>query len=519
MLVLALNSGHDGALAAVKDGKLMFSLESEKNSYRRYSPITATAVLDAVELIGEMPDVVAFTGGWSERPGSIGAGYVGADLVEQRPMSLFGHPATLVSSSHERSHILSSVALAPADDAPVRAALVWEGLLGKLYLVEGQGKVVRQIHVHDGPGTRWSLLFCLADPTFPDEGGFPGRFSDAGKLMALAGFGDPDTDDPAVTEVVDRVLTTPQIWPAAKHEFRDTAIYNAGVEAYVTKDAAAVLRDRMFKQFAAAAVEHLPPGIPLLISGGCGLNCDWNRMWRDLGHFSSVFVPPCPNDSGLAIGSAADAQHLLTGDACIEWDVYAGLEFEWDVEPNSVKWRRQPLHLAAVAEALANGHVFAWVQGRAEIGPRALGNRSLLANPSDARMRDRLNEIKQREDYRPIAPVCRLEDAGGVFDRDFEDPYMLYFRMVTSNRLAAVTHVDGSARCQTVTPATNKPLHDLLSTVAAGSGIGALCNTSLNLPGAGFINRMSHLVTYCEDRGISDFVVGDTWYERLPEQP
>jgi hydroxymethyl cephem carbamoyltransferase len=517
MLVLALNSGHDGALAAVKDGKLMFSLESEKNSFRRYSAVTATTVIDAIERLGEMPDAVAFTGGWDGTAGTIGVGYQGADRVAQRPMNLLGHEATLVSSSHERSHIMGSIAMAPEDGAAVRAALVWEGLLGKLYLIEGHGRVVRQIHVHDGPGTRWSLLFCLADPTFPDEG-YPGRFSDAGKLMALAGFGDPDTDDPAVTEVVDRVLTTPHVWPAAKHEFRDTAIYNAGVQAYVTKDAAAVLRDRLFTEFSAAAVEHLPPGIPLLISGGCGLNCDWNRMWRDLGHFSSVFVPPCPNDSGLAIGSAADAQHLLTGDALIDWDVYAGLEFEWDAEPDSLKWRRRSLDMAAVAEALANGRVFAWVQARAEIGPRALGNRSLLADPSDARMRDRLNDIKLREDYRPIAPVCRLEDVGEIFDTDFEDPYMLYFRMVTSNRLAAVTHVDGSARCQTVTPETNKPLHDLLTAVAARSGIGALCNTSLNYPGAGFINKMSHLAAYCEDRGVFDFVVGDAWYEHLPEQ-
>jgi hydroxymethyl cephem carbamoyltransferase len=518
MLVLALNSGHDGAFAAVKDGTLTFALESEKDSFRRYSPITATAVMNAAERLGEMPDVVAFTGGWDEVSGSIGIGYVGADRVEQRPMTFFGHEVTLVSSSHERSHIMSSVAMGPRDDAPVRAVLVWEGLLGKIYVIDRDGVVVRQVHVHDAPGTRWSLLYCLADPRFPDKGGYPGRFSDAGKLMALAAFGDPDTADPAVTEVVDRVLTTPDIWPAAKDQFRDTAIYNAGVEAYVTKDAAAVLRDRMFQLFSAAALEHLPPDIPLVISGGCGLNCDWNRMWRDLGHFSSVFVPPCPNDSGLAIGSAADAMQLLTGDPFIDWNVYTGLEFEWDAEPGPMKWRRRPLDMGAVADALADGHVFAWVQGRAEIGPRALGNRSLLADASDSRLRDRLNDIKQREGYRPIAPVCRLEDAGKVFDASFEDPYMLYFRMVTSNRLGAVTHVDGSARCQTVTQESNRRLHDLLSAVAVRSGIGALCNTSLNYPSAGFINKMSHLAVYCEERGVDDFVVGDVWFQREQEQ-
>ena len=96
---------------------------------------------------------------------------------------------------------------------------------------------------------------------------------------------------------------------------------------------------------------------------------------------------------------------------------------------------------------------------------------------------------------------------------------MLYFRMVTSDRLGAVTHVDGSARCQTVTPAANPRLHDLLSAVAYRSGIGALCNTSLNYRGTGFINKMSDLAAYCGARGVHDFVVDDAWFQRRPDEP
>ena len=151
------------------------------------------------------------------------------------------------------------------------AALVWEGLLGNIYLVEGHGKVVNRVRVHDGPGTRWSLLFCLADPTFPDEGGFPGRLSDAGKLMALAGFGDAHTDDPAVTEVVDRVLTTPNLWPAAKHRVPRHGDLQRRRRGGHHEGRAAVLCRRLFEEFSAAAVEHLPPDIPLLMSGGCGI--------------------------------------------------------------------------------------------------------------------------------------------------------------------------------------------------------------------------------------------------------
>ncbi len=514
MLVLALNAGHDNAFAAVQDGELFFCQEAEKDSFDRHSAVTTTGVLNALEHLGEMPDVIAHAGGWSDSSGVVGAGYVGAMGRTERRMNCLGQKVTLVSVTHERSHILSSIALSPKDDAFIRAALIWEGLIGKLYLVDDRGVVTREVQVQDSPGTRWALLFALADPRFGDEGQYP-RDSDAGKLMALAAYGDAAAPDPEVTAIVDRVLTMKEIWPAEKWRFKGTAIYNAGVEADVTKVAAALLSKRLFDMFAEAAVQHLPAGLPLHISGGCGLNCDWNSMWRDLGHFSSVFVPPCANDSGQAIGAAADAQLLRTGDPYLDWDVYTGLDFAMDRYPDPTMWQARPADDRAIADALAEGRIFAWVQGRAELGPRALGNRSLLADPSDARTRDRLNEIKQREDYRPIAPCCRVEDLGKVFDKDFEDPYMLYFRMVTSDRLAAVTHVDGSARCQTVSTKTNARLHDLLNAVAERTGVGVLCNTSLNLKGRGFINTMSDLIRYCQDRRVDDMVVRDFWFQRI----
>src|SRR6187402_351 len=113
MLVLALNTGHDGAFAAVKDGQLLFSQEAEKDSFERHAHVNAQAVMNFVEGMGEVPDVVSFTGGWRPRSGAVGTGYLGAELVEQRPMNFFGRTVTRVDSSHERSHIMSSIALAP----------------------------------------------------------------------------------------------------------------------------------------------------------------------------------------------------------------------------------------------------------------------------------------------------------------------------------------------------------------------------------------------------------------------
>jgi hydroxymethyl cephem carbamoyltransferase len=512
MLIVGLNFGHDGAIAAVGDRTLLFSLEAEKDSFPRHARVNSTLLVSLAEQLGEMPDVIAL-GGWSKQHflGSpqVGAGYQ-TDQVIQRPSRFFGRQATFFSSSHERSHIAMAVGMAPPNESRLHAVLVWEGYLGDFYLLDERWSVTKQIPVMTWPGNRFALLYGLADPTFPDRA-VP-RIEDAGKLMALAAYGDPADADPAVADTVERILEITSL--TSKGDFQDSPVYNSGVESEHTKTAAALLTKRIFGKFARAAREHLPEGVPLYISGGCGLNCDWNVQWRDLGHFSSVFVPPVANDSGSAIGTAIDALTTLSGDPHIDWNVYSGLEFEWDADPDPSRWRRRDLDNGALADAIAGGRIVGWVQGRWEIGPRALGARSILAEPFDPHTRDRLNEIKQREGFRPIAPCCRLEDAGQLFDDISEDPYMLYFRHVRSGELGAVTHVDGTARVQTVTPESNGPLYDLLSAFAERRGVGVLCNTSLNFKGLGFINRSSDLAQYCEARGIDDFVVGDSWYER-----
>lgn len=516
MLVVALTPGHDGAAAVIRDRKLLFALESEKDSFARHALLSPVTVLRALEQLDEIPDVIALGGWWKHDflgDPNVAAGYLGPDRAEQRTMNFCGHQVKLFASSHERSHVMMGIGMAPRDDARQRAVVVWEGVVGSLYLVEGRADITRVVPVLDQPGHRYAAVFALADPTFPDDARVP-RMEDAGKLMALAAFADPGEADEGISETVDRLMEARSVWPLPKHRYRDTPLYNVGVEARETKIAAALITKRIFDLFAEAAEQHLPRDIPLHINGGCGLNCDWNVAWREHGQFSSVFVPPCTNDSGVAIGHAIDAVADATGDPCIEWDVYGGEEFVWDHEPDPGTWRRRPLDNGAVAEAIAGGRIFAWVQGRWEIGPRALGNRSILAEPFHAATRDRLNEIKQREDYRPIAPCCRLEDAGKVFDSPLPDPYMLYFRHVVSGDLGAVTHVDGTARCQTVTAEQNKPLYDLLTAFADRRGVGILCNTSLNFKRLGFINRMSDLAQYCETRGIDDMVVGDSWFER-----
>jgi hydroxymethyl cephem carbamoyltransferase len=515
MLVVGIKPGHDGAIAVVEDRKVLLSLEGEKDSFARHAAVSPTTIFDVLEGLPEAPDVIARGGWWKDTDVGnhmIDAGYFGGAAANMREGAFCGQRAKVFSSSHVRSHIMMAAGMAPPDDAERRAVLVWEGAVGSFYILDDRWCVVRGIPVMQFPGGRYALPYTIADPSVPDWVLAP-TGDESGKLMALAAYAGEGDAGADVTETVDRILA-PDSYGHPKSEFRDSSLYNAGVEAEVTKRTAALLQRRMFEIFAEVAQARIPAGLPLYISGGCGLNCDWNTMWRELGHFASVFVPPCTNDSGSAVGTALDALHAVTGDPRVDWDVYCGLEFEWDRAPSEQGWRHRRMEPAALADALAEGRVVAWVQGRWEMGPRALGNRSLLAEPFRAGTRDRLNRIKQREGYRPIAPVCRIEDAGKVFDTDFPDPYMLYFRRVRTSELEAVTHVDGSARAQTVTIAGNRRLHELLSAFGERYGVGVLCNTSLNYKHMGFINRLSDLAHYCDARGVTDMVVGDTWFER-----
>ncbi|WP_322779136.1 carbamoyltransferase C-terminal domain-containing protein [Frankia sp. Cas4] len=517
MRILSMNPGHDGAIAFVEDGRLIYSLEGEKDSFGRYGGISASLVLQAMDMAPGQPDVLAI-GGWHKAlPGYLsqhGAGYFGVDPGVTSEGSFCGKPVTVFTSSHERSHLFMVAAMAPA--APLRECviLVWEGEIGAFYHWQNYGAKITPLPVLAEPGSRYAALFALADRTFWDSGDVP-RLQDAGKLMALTAYAADSEPRSEVKEVVEEFMKPGKTFePFEKISFRDSALYNCGVDSPLLHTAARYLTTRLFETFRSVAESRLPRGLPLLISGGCGLNCEWNRSWRESGLFTDVFVPPCANDSGSAIGTAMDAATYF-GEPCrLEWNVYAGAPFVHDGEPDPARWSVQPLHVERLARQLLDGRVAAWVQGRYEIGPRALGHRSLLASPLTAGAKDLLNTIKKREGYRPIAPCCIAEDMGLWFDNPVEDPYMLYFSRVRTDALPAVTHVDGTARVQSVRSSDEPTLYRLLESFRAVSGYGVLCNTSLNFSGHGFINRMSELIGYCETKNISDVIVGDSWYQR-----
>jgi predicted NodU family carbamoyl transferase len=301
----------------------------------------------------------------------------------------------------------------------------------------------------------------------------------------------------------------------SEHEHLDRVPHlNVGLDDPEFRNFAGIYGDAIFDRFHQSALNNLEGGRPLVIAGGCGLNCDWNTRWRETGFFSEVFVPPVANDSGAAIGTAIDAQFRHTGDPKIAWDVYSGLAFRTQGTIDADAYDVFKDDDALVADLLAQDLILGWAHGRYEIGPRALGNRSILAAPFKDETRIRLNEIKQREQFRPIAPVCLSEEAETWFGCGHESPHMLYTYRAKTKDLRAVTHVNGTARLQTVTCQSNRRLHDLLSAFKAITGYGVLCNTSLNFKGKGFINNLTDLGVYVAEHGLDGFVVEGHAYLR-----
>lgn len=232
----------------------------------------------------------------------------------------------------------------------------------------------------------------------------------------------------------------------------------------------------------------------LCLAGGVALNCVMNARLRDRGPFKDIWVQPAAGDAGTALGAAmwVDAQERPTSSRTFLMDhAFLGPEYSDEEIEQFLRWSKLPYrrsdNLAAeVADLLTQDKVVGWFQGRMEFGPRALGARSILASPLHASMQARLNEIKDREDFRPVAPVVLEEEAENWFARARKSPFMLFVYDVLperAERIPAVRHVDGTARIQTINCEQHPLYYDLLKAFQQRTGVPVLVNTSFNTRG------------------------------------
>jgi carbamoyltransferase len=241
---------------------------------------------------------------------------------------------------------------------------------------------------------------------------------------------------------------------------------------------------------------HERTGSPnLVMAGGVALNCVANGRILEETPFERVFIQPAAGDDGIALGCALYGHlELLGGErAYVMEHPYLGVTYPDEQVEAATRLvgarltaarRRSPDVVEETAELLAKGAILGWFQGGSEFGPRALGNRSILADPRDARTKDRVNaRVKHRQGFRPFAPAVLAEKAADYFEGSSDSPFMLLAQRVkpaAREKIPAVVHVDGTARVQTVHRETNPRFHALIEAFARRTGVPVLLNTSFN---------------------------------------
>ncbi|MCA6115163.1 nodulation protein NodU [Bradyrhizobium sp. WSM 1738] len=529
MRICGIKLTHDGAIALVEDGRLVFCIEQEKRSNNpRYQTIeNLDAVVVALAEHGLDPqDVDQFViDGWDGRVESqfqVLSGVTpitlkGAPYVERNAHGLLtsrdgfnlmldGRVFPYKSYPHVTGHVASAYCTSPFAKAGQPAfCLVWDGcIFPRLYYVEPRGThFIERLfpiigHAYAVAGHHFGP-YRQASRTSWDLGV-------AGKLMAYIALGSVDEDIVAVfqelyeerfagdTEYARRhraEVNSEEASLEAMHDFFDAS--ELRLKDKLPEDVLAsfhcFLERLLIRQMASALERHAcsPGPRNLCIAGGCGLNIKWNSALRATGLFDDVWVPPFPNDSGSAIGAACSAMAAENGFVPLQWSVYSGPALiRSDV---SSEWNAAPCSMRELATILASNKPVVFLAGRAELGPRALGGRSILAAATSPAMKDHLNDIKLRELFRPVAPICLEDRAPEIFSPGTPDPYMLFDHQTRAewwNKVPAIMHLDGSARLQTVPRTSPHKIAELLVAYEELTGIPLLCNTSANHHGRGF---------------------------------
>ena len=510
MRVLGINAiYHDPAAALVVDGEIVAAAEEERFSRRKHGkrPVPFSA--------WELPEQSA---AWCLAEGGLTAADV--DVVTYSFDPALARPAEELGLADPWDHLRTTYAqrapqfLASAlpglDPGQVRyvphhvahaasAGLAAPHPESSVLVLDGRGEAVSHLagrYAADGSltvlasqGLPHSLGLLYEDVT--EHLGFQ-RSSDEYKVMALASYGVP-RHLPVLREAV-RVTgdggfrTDPVAWDALAKRRGPGDEFDAE-HADLAASVQARLEEVLLKL---VRWLHEQTGDRVLtMAGGVALNCVANSRLAAEGPFETVWVQPAAGDAGTALGGALHvaaaagerAAPMAGADLGRGWT-----DAELAAWLDTARWPyERPADLAdAVAEVLAGDGVVAWFAGRSEYGPRALGHRSLLAGPGRRETLTKLNDVKGREQFRPVAPMIRLDRAAEVFEGPLPSPYMLFVHRVRPHwrdRIPAVVHVDGTARAQTVDPEREPAVAALLAAFERRTGLPCLVNTSLNTAG------------------------------------
>lgn len=360
----------------------------------------------------------------------------------------------------------------------------WHGIGNKIYPL---GYVPEdQINI----GSLWNL--CTTK-VFGLSGGYP-KGDQAGSVMAMGSMGNPEKYVKYFQKLAFKHFSR---WTHSEKEIFNFLIEEGEKGEKQQFDIAASLQ-KCTEEFIEKIIEKYIDKVDtenLCLSGGVSLNSAMTGKMFDWynNKFKNIYVCPVPYDGGLAIGAAQYVWHHILDNPRINWkdnaSPYLGVIYSQDQVQEALhfyddKIKIEKINLEDALTKLLDGKIVSVFSGGSESGRRALGNRSILADPRNPKMKDIINEkVKHRQWYRPFAPSILREEVGNWFERDIDSPYMsfvLKFKKEMGDKVPAVNHFDGTARLQTVTKKDNKEYYNLLKKWHELSGVPIILNTSFN---------------------------------------
>lgn len=526
MLYAALKLSHDGTLSVADDEKLLFSVELEKiHNYQRHMHFENLDVIDEV-LAGfqlSVRDIDQWIiDGWEIDP-DCGAysgqnvvlvgetviavnGYCNSNKGLDEKSIMTGNCDKLgeyVSYTHVYDHICSTYctsrfareeksAYILMYDGGVKPLLFYYDVAAREFVfVKELMKLGGDIYTRMAAETE---AFAYSRRKRNGKDTFTQKY--AGRIMAYVALGEVRSELMRVfSEVYKQIDDDNSIengWKQNELFVKNTfkKIKNRFSDNDIITSFHYFIQDMLCRELKNCFNEHETKknDICLCLCGGNFLNIKWNTAIRNLGIFSDIYAPPFINDTGVAIGAIC-AQRITNGHKpYLKYDTYSGNEIGSDCITDG--WDKQKCSVNELARYIAySGNPVVLLSGRCELGPRALGNRSIIADARSIQMKQLLNDLKKREQYRPVAPVCLEEDAKKYFIPGTKDKFMLFEHIGTEYGLKAVPavfHLDKTARLQTVSKEDNCLIYDLLTEYKAITGESVLCNTSANAPGKGF---------------------------------
>ncbi|OGO07990.1 MAG: carbamoyltransferase [Chloroflexi bacterium RBG_13_60_13] len=429
---------------------------------------------------------------------------------------------------HHVAHAAGTFLVSPYEDAAI-ISLDGTGEWATSFVGQGNGNQVSCFSQSFNPNSLGGFYEAATEFC-----GFRTNY-DEGKTMGLAPFGDPEV----YGKTVDRIATVDakgairmdmsyfehRFWRKRRCSPKFIAAFGSprkGKEFEANHKNVAAAFQKVLEERAldlCAVLRKRTKSRYLIVAGGVALNSVMNgRILREAG-FDDIYVMPAAGDGGTAIGAAFHVYNTVLNQprVFVHDDPFLGTSYSDEhigkvISECKLSASRHDDISSVAAQMLADGKILGWFQGRMEIGPRALGNRSILANPTLPYMKDKINaEVKHREAFRPFAPSVPVEAKDRYFDMIGESPFMLKVCPVKPQMrdlLPAITHVDGSARLHTVSKDINPLFHDLLEKFGAITGTPVLLNTSFNIQGEPIIESPEDAIRCFFSTGLDALVMG-----------